>query len=149
MGRYIDWSDIVDRYPEIETLGGAAEIGETHINYAEAFIDGMLSDRFTPPFSNNNMTIKDLSIDAVYWRAGRFKFEDAASIYSMTIQTISMLRKGELNMVDSGGNVLEVGEKTMGIYSSTESYHSAFGIDDPINWRIDSDYMSDVQDSRL
>lgn len=148
MGRYIEWDDVVDRYPELNTLGGADELGPAYIDYAESFVDGLLSDKYTVPFSNNNMVIRDLAIDYVYYRAARFKFEDAASVQSAFFGVIAMIKNGDLNMVDTSGEVITGIEKIMGIYSTTESYHTAFGIDDPINWRISSDQMSDVQDSR-
>jgi hypothetical protein len=52
-------------------------------------------------------------------------------------------------MVDDQGNVVPGVAAGAAYYSSTGSYHSSFGIDDPINWRVDSGHMSDVQDSRL
>lgn len=148
MGRYINWSDVIDRYPEIESLGGSDVISSTYIVYAESFVDGLLQSHFTPPFSNNNVTVRDLSIDCVYWRAGRFKLENATEVKSGFFETIDLLKNGHLPMVDTDGNVIPGFEANPGIYSSTQSYHSSFGMDDPINWRISSDHMSDVQDSR-
>lgn len=148
MGRYIEWDDVVDRYPELNSIGGADEFGPTYVDYAEAFVDGALSDKYTVPFSNNNMTIKDLCIDYCYWRAGRFKLADAADVQSAFFGTVKMIKDGFLNLINTSGEVISGAEKVMGIHSSTESYHTAFGIDDPINWRVDSDQIDAVQDSR-
>ena len=149
MGRYIDWDDVINRYPALESLGGADELNANHIVYSEAYVDGCLSDRVTPPFSSNNLTVKDLCIDFCYWRAARFKLEDAVEVKSSYFETLEMIKKGQINMVDSAGNVLDVGEKALGFYSNTGSYHSAFGIDDPIDYSIDPYYIEDTEDSRL
>lgn len=142
MGRYIEWDDVIDRYPTLNTLGGADELSSAYIVYAEAFVDGMLADNFTIPFSNNNMTVKDLSIDYCYWRAGRFKLDDAVAVGSAFFETIKMIKKGHLNMVDESGNLLG-GEKNKGIFSSTQSYHSAFGMRPTEEQHIDEDNIED------
>lgn len=148
MGRYIEWDDVVDRYPELNTLGGADQLSSAYIVYSEAYVDALLSDKYTPPFSNNNMIVKDLCIDFCYWRAARFKFEDASMVKKTFFETIAMVNDGQINMVDDSGTLLDVGEKTLGVYSNTQSYHSAFGIDDPIYYSVDSDYIEDTQDAR-
>lgn len=148
MGRYIEWDDVVNRYPEIDTLGGSDEISSTYIVYAEAMVDGLLNSHFTPPFSNNNMTVKDLSIDCVFWRAARFKDDNATEVRSAFFETIMMLKDGKLDMVDESGNTISA-DANPGIYSTTQSYHTSFGMDDPKYWRVDSGHMADVADSRL
>ena len=147
MGRYIEWDDVVSRYPALDTLGGSDEFETTHIQYAEVFIDGMLASHFTPPFSNNNMTVRDLVIDNVYYRAGKFKLDDAEQVWSDTLYTISLLKSGDSAMISTSGDML--GLRSGGaIYSSTQSYHSSFGIDDPIDWEIDSDKAQADIDAR-
>lgn len=68
MGKYIDWSDVTDRYPEIATLQGSDEFAENYVVYAEGLVEGLLADYYTLPFSNNNLTVKDLAIEAAYFR---------------------------------------------------------------------------------
>lgn len=147
MGRYIDWSDCTDRYPEIETLAGAAELGETYISYAEAHTEGLLAPFFTTPFSDNNVTVRDLCIDCVFWRAGRLKLDDAAAVQSEWYASIDMLKDGRLRMVDSSGEVLALSFGG-GAYSTTQSYHSAFGMDCDLEWGVDVDLLQDEADRR-
>jgi hypothetical protein len=149
MGRYIEWDEVIDRYPVLNSIGGADEVSSAFIAYAEASVDGLLAGQYTVPFSSNNLTAKDLSIDYTYWMTGRFKLEDALSVYSSFHATIAMLKNGDQMMIVGSGSQISAGDANSGIYSSTQSYHSSFGPDDPLNWRIDSDWMSDVQDSRL
>jgi hypothetical protein len=66
MGRYINWDDATDRYPELNTLDDASGFSSTYIVYAEAYVDAILRTHWTSPFSNNIMIVKDLSIDYAY-----------------------------------------------------------------------------------
>lgn len=145
MGRYIDWEDVIDRYPSLNTIGGADETSSTYIVYGEAYIDAQLSNMYTVPFSNNNMTVRDLVIDYVYWRAGRFKLEDASAVQSAFFQTIAMIKKGQMAMIDADGSITGV-KKAIGIFSSTESYHSSFGMRPTIEQHIDQDLIDDERD---
>ena len=149
MGRYIDWADVVDRYPEIDTLGGADTISSTYIVYAESFLDSILSTHFATPFSQEIMIVKDLAVDCVYWRAGRFKLENAVEVKSSFFETVDFLKKGQMIMVDNEGNEVPATSVIGGIWSDTRSYHSSFGFDDPIAWSIDEDKIDDDQDGRL
>ena len=149
MGRYVDWDDVINRYPELDSLAGADELSSVYIVYSEAFTDGMLAGTYTVPFSNNNMIVRDLSIDMVYWRAARFKFEDATAVKSSYFETIGLLKNGTLTMIDDTGTIIPSLKKPIGLFSTTQSYHSAVGIDDSINWQVDSDQMGAIQDRRL
>lgn len=148
MGRYIDWSDVLDRYPELNTLGGADELSSSYIVYSEAFVDSILKSHWTPPFSSNNMIVKDLSIDYTYWRAARFKLEDAVAVKSEFYGTVEMLKSGQLTMIDESGAEIPIVRQGSSIFSTTQSYHTSFGMDDPVNWRIDSDYTTNLRSER-
>ncbi len=146
MGRYINWEDVIDRYRELNTLGGADELSSSYIVYAEAFVDGVLANHYTVPFSNNNMIVKDLAIDYCYWRAARFKFEDATAVKSAFFDTVGLIKDGQLVMIDQAGTIIEQVKKKIGLHSTTESYHSAFGLRGDVEWHIDEDQISDERD---
>ena len=146
MGRYIDWEDVIDRYPTLNTLGGADELSSSYIVYSEAFVDGVLANHYTIPFSNNNMIIRDLCIDQVYWRAARFKLDDAIGVKSSFFETIGMIKDGQIVMIDEDGTIIEQTKKKIGLHSTTESYHSSFGMRTPDRWHIDEDLLADETD---
>jgi len=146
MGRYIEWDDVIDRYSTLDTLGGADELSSSYIVYSEAFVDGLLANHYTIPFSNNNMIIRDLTIDYCYWRAARFKLEDAVGVKSSFFETIGMIKDGHIVMIDDTGTVIEQTKKKIGLHSTTESYHSSFGMDTPERWHIDQDLIEDERD---
>ena len=148
MGRYINWDDALDRYPELNTLGGADELSSSYIVYAEAFVDSALKSHWTPPFSNNNMMVKDLTIDWTYYRAARFKLENAVEVKSGFWETVEMLKNGQLTMIDETGAEVPGVNAGAAVYSNTGSYSTSFGMDDPLNWEIDADQIDDEATKR-
>lgn len=146
MGRYVDWDDVIDRYPELNTLGGSDQLSSAYIVYSEAFVDGVLANNYTIPFSNNNMIIRDLTIDYCYWRAARFKFEDATSVKSAFFDTVKMIKAGQVQMIDESGSIIPQVKQAIGLFSNTMSYHSSFGVNDPIEWHIDENNITDDRD---
>lgn len=148
MGRYIDWSDVVDRYPEIASRGGAGVISSAYIVYAETFVDGMLASHFTPPFSTNNQTVRDLSIDCVFWRAARFKDENAIQVKSDFYSVINMLKDGKMSMATVSGSIIAARNGSIG-FSTTQSYHSSFDMGESEHWRVDSSHISDIAGAKL
>jgi len=143
MGRYIEWDDVIDRYPELNTLGGADQLSSAYIVYSEAFVDGVLGNHYTTPFSNNNMIVRDLAIDYCYWRAARFKFDDAVQVKSSFFEIVGMIKKGDVVMITDSGEIVNQIKKQLGIYSSTQSYHSSFGMLPVEDQHIDESNIDD------
>lgn len=148
MGRYITWEDVVDRYPEIDTVGGADQISSSYIVYAESYLDGILATHFVTPFSQEVMIIKDLAIDFTYWRAGRFKLDNAVEVKSAFYETIGMLKAGQIALVDEDGVQIPALDSNAGIWSNTMSFSGVFGTDDPLNWGVDEDEEDYYTDRR-
>ena len=109
MGRYVEWSDVVDRYSLLDSLGGAAEVGSTYIQYCEAMVDGKLACLFTPPFSNNNLTVKDLVIDEVFLKASRTRDKTYDKVNESLMERYKGLLGGDSKMVDLAGTILSSG----------------------------------------
>ena len=84
MGRYCTSSDCIARYNRLSKIDSAqTEIDSHFISFAENELDGLLSPKFTVPFSSNNVTAKDLAIDLTYLRAGNLKFEERNSFKTL------------------------------------------------------------------
>lgn len=137
MARYIDWDDVANRYPSIKETGGAIEVGDAYISYAESQIEGALASYYTVPFSNNNQTVKDLAIELVYIRAGNLSIEETGELKKDYDKRIEDLKMGMSQMVDDSGNVImqSVGEA---IWSNTQNYNPVFGVGDIEDFQVDS-----------
>ena len=127
----ITWKDVNDRYPETAKIADATQADSAHVAYAVAEIEGRLSPRFTVPFSLNNLTARDLAIDATAARLYRYRdTEKAESIENHLAERIAALLTGAADMITADGTVIDAGIADL-IYSTTENYHPVFGMSPP------------------
>ena len=125
MGRYIDTADLVERYREVGKEIGFEEVSSAYIYYAEHDVDMHLGAVYTAPFSSNNLTAKDLSIDFAYVRMSRrARPKDAEAIHSALMKTIEKLTNGTLSMVTTSGDLLRPSLGAMD--STTKLYNPLF-----------------------
>lgn len=132
----IDWSDVNGRYPETLKLADATQANSSWVPYAISELNAKLSSRFTVPFSENNMTAKDLAIDMAFARVYRYKdSEKAKAVTEYVNEQISDLLSGKMSMMTSSGESVS---GTGGLfYSTTENYHNVHGIG-PIEYSVPS-----------
>ena len=149
MGRYITWDDVTDRYTLLVkgSYSGANEVESAFITYAENELDALLASSFTTPFSSNNQTAKDLSIDLTYCRAGNFKISERKEFKEEIMEKINMLKNGDMSMLtDSGDLITSTG--TSPTWSTTIDYHPVFGHGDDIHFEVDSAVVIDEDNDR-
>jgi len=146
MGKYIDWDDIVIRYPAIDNVGGASEIGSAWLGAVENQVEGMLATAYTVPFSNNNETMKDLCIELAYLRIGNLKIDESKTLKENFMERIKRLTSGGEAMIDSSGEVIgRVGDT---IYSTTSGYKPIFDLGEVEKWETDPNQVSDINDGK-
>jgi len=150
MGRYITWADIAARYPEIAKVGGSVEVGSAHIPFAEAEVDGLLAGVYTTPFSSNNLTARDLSIDVAYLRSNALRDPDRVQpIVDRVDRMITDLRSGRMSMVTASGDTLYgSGAPGATMWSTTMGYHPVFGADETEMFTVDSAQILDEENAR-
>ncbi len=147
MSRYIEWDDVINRYPALAKGTNAEEVSSAHIFYAEYELDGALSNYFTTPFSSNNITAKDLSIDLVYARMANLKYTDADKFRKAIQVKIDGLANGSKNMMTTGGDLLATVGNT--IWSSTKDYHNIFDHGDVLDMVQDQSQLLDEENDKL
>lgn len=141
------WDDIVLRYPSINNVGGASEVGSAWIGSVERQIEGLLAPQYSAPFSSNNETVKDLCIELAYIRIGNLKVDEAKDMREAFMERIERIKMGsEALMTSSGGVIGQVGDT---IWSSTGNYHSVFDVDNEIDWAVDSSQIENIQNAKL
>ena len=146
MGRYINWDDIVARYPSINAVGGAADVGSAWIGYVENQVDGLLSPEFSAPFSNNNITVKDLCIELTYIRVGNLKVEETTDMREAFMERINRLKDGSEGMLTNSCDiVLALGDT---VYSNTANYNPVFNLDNPLDWEVDSTLLDSLENAK-
>lgn len=144
----INYGDVIARYPEQTALKDATQVNCNYIPYAVAEIESRLAPRFTVPFSSNNVTAKDLMIDATYLAVYRFKEpKKADSVEKRINDRIDKLLAGKADMMLSDGNKLTSIGGT--IFGTTQNYHPVFGMGPIEDAVVDSSMISAEEDARL
>lgn len=130
----INWRDVNIRYPETLKIADATQADSSWVPYAIRELEARLSTAFTTPFSDNNMTAKDLTIDLAFAKVYRYKDnEKAAAVSSYVASQIADLIHGKMSMITDTGEVIQGSIGTM--YSTTEKYHSVFGMS-PVEYSV-------------
>ena len=149
MGRYINWSDVTNRYKEAVQFGGETEVGSAFIYGAEAYIDGKLAVKYAVPFANTPTLapplIRDLATDLAYYRM-TMRQESSKALGEDLAQRFKDLLAGTLVVVTGSGSLIASNSDMP--WSTTQNYHSAFGNDTPENWVPSSSQVVDERTER-
>ena len=146
MGRYAEWDNVANRYPDIAKLAGSIELGDSWLAGAEDELDARLATRYAVPLAAPIPgLIADLIVDMTYWRA-TMRQESSVVLKEFIDERLSGLVDGSIALVSSG---TVLGSSTAARASvDTAGRHTSFGPDDPINWATDQDWIDDVEDAR-
>lgn len=148
MGKYIKWDDVTNRYRMVGNGLDATQVGSSFIPYAESFIEGKLAKKFTVPFSDNNLTVKDLCIDVVYIKAGNLKLEESKELKKDINDRIAALLDEEEFMITTSGDIITASIDGT-VWSNTQNYHGTFGVGETLDFTVDSSWVTDEEDERL
>jgi hypothetical protein len=123
---------------------------ESHyILFAENDLDSRLGPYFAVPFSSNNVTATDLSIDLSYARVIIYddpkKYE---AIMGRVNGMIDDLIAGTVSMVTDSGDLI-TSSNANEAWSNTMGYHGAFGVGDFVDFQVDSSQLYDEESERL
>lgn len=149
MGRYATWSDCLIRYGDLSrvTSGDVNAAESSYIVHAENRVEARLASKYTVPFSSNNLTAKDLTIDMAYLMVMAVKDpEKTATLKELLDERFDNLLSGkEVMLTDAGVLSGFVGDT---IWSTTQGYHPTFGVGDDLDFVVSSDRMWDEEDAR-
>lgn len=150
MSRYTTWMRVTRRYKEIPKTIDATEGEAEYINPAEYEIDAMLGNTFPVPFCNTISDcppiISELATDLAYWKAAGIRSKNGKPIKDYVDERLKGLRDGTLALVSIAGTL--VPPASMGAWSNTSNFTSSFGMDDPVNWRVSSNWQQASEDDR-
>lgn len=143
----ITWEDVQRKYAELGTSTklDEREVDTYHIPYAVAELESRLSSVFATPFTEDNLTAKDLIVDLTYLRIGLGKFEKAELVQKRVDKLIADLISGEAAMVYEDGTIV----RTTRLAGSThEDYSLTFGIGDIRDAEVSELWVEDEEAAR-
>lgn len=149
MGAIITWINATARYSELDKLpnGTVGGVQDDLIAMAEAQVHGRLASRYTVPFSNNNLTARDLAIDVLFVQNVMAREpKKAAAISDSLDKRIAALLTGAAVMVVSSGTAISMVGETA--WSNTMNYHPVFGMGHVAGMAVDSSQLIDEDSDR-
>lgn len=142
MGRYINWQDVVNRYPDAAKIAGAEGVASSWLYHAEYEVDARLAPKYVTPFvtSPAPALVQDLAIDLTYYKATmRQKGSDV--IYNYIKDRFEAIITGAIAVPDA----MVAG--TLAMFNRPD-FQSAFGYDDPVEWRPSEDDLDESEERR-
>lgn len=144
MGRYIEWTDVQNAYPDWAKSVSANTVGNLWIPRAEDYVDGRLAAAgYTVPFAATPGLVRDLCIDVAYWKLA-FASEKGKELGKILEQTFKAISDGDLVITTSVGPL----GSTERAWSTHQDYPSHFGVDTDVNWQVSEEWAEDQQEAR-
>ena len=126
---YATYSDFAARYATKLTEG---EVNSHHLPFASTRLEGRLGPYFTVPFSLNNQTARDLTIDLAYLLVlQRSRDEADSEVMQRSLETrLAALVNGEQAMVTTSGETIFAHSARPVVWSTTARYRTVFDLRD-------------------
>jgi len=150
MTTYASWDQLVERYPGMAKLGGSVEVNSSFIHAAERELESALGNYYTIPFSSNNYTATDLTIELAFIRYYESHKPDwAEKKIEHFEKRIEKLIAGTMTMITTSGGAVELSSGPGGaLGSTTETYHPTFGVGAIEDMLVSSGQLLDEEDAR-
>ena len=143
MGRYINWDDVANSYPDWAKAASANSVGNLWIPRAEDEVDARLAPKYAVPFTPVPGVVRDLCIDLAYFKLA-FASEKGEKLGEILESRFKALLDGSMVLTTSAG-ALSTAERA---FSTHQDYHTAFGVDTDLNWQVSEDQAEDEQEAR-
>lgn len=147
MGSYAVWGDVVDRHSMLGNVGDSTKMEATHIQPAENEVNARLASAYTVPFSSNNITAKDLTIQLVFLRTGHLKDDNWANFKTYVDERFDRLLDGSEAMLTTSGDVLSSQDATQA-YHTHSGYKPVFDLGPVERQEVDQDLIDAEDDAR-
>jgi phage gp36-like protein len=147
---------LIPNLPQTTSAAGytaCSTVINRHIARADSIIDGYCGKRYSVPFATTPAIIGVIAEDITtyfsyrsFYKADNFnKMEDLQALKDDAFETLKMIRDGEINI--PGVSEISTTSSTM-VDGNNKDYQTFFDIDDCLNWKFNSDLVSDINDKR-
>jgi hypothetical protein len=143
MGRYIEWDDVANSYPDWARAASANSVGNLWIPRAEDEVDARLAPKYSVPFTPVPGVVRDLAIDLAYYKLV-FASDKGKTLWESLKERFESILDGSMLVTNSVG-ALSTGERA---WSTHQDYPTHFGVDSEINWSVSSAWALDQEEAR-
>ncbi len=127
------------------------------ITWSENEIDKKLCERYdvtdfkttVPPIITS--LCEQLSMGYLYRqlsRGGKESLNRGDTLIKGVMDNLNALADNKFSIVNTTGSVISSRTDRKTVLSSTNDYYPTFAEDDPLNWKVDSDKLSDIENDR-
>lgn len=123
-----------------------AEVNSDYLPFATSRLEGLLGGHFTVPFSSNNMTAKDITIDLAYLMIlQRSREPKDFEGFGRAVNTrLSALTQGAEAMMTTSGEAIFSGTAQNVVWSNTARYKTVFNLKDALHQKLPEDVRGDA-----
>src|SRR3990167_9275868 len=135
------------QYTAVYSVPGVVQsVTETFIARAGVRLEEALGAFYTTPFSSNNQTAIELTIDIARWmlQLRTSKQDDSKELGSEIENRIKELRSGMSTMATTSGAAIEPSNAANTAWSTTKDFKGVFDMRDAPEQRIDPELLDDL-----
>ena len=143
---YATYTEFQERYPTKLT---EAEVTSHFLHHASVRLETMLAPYFTLPFSANNLTAKDITLDLAYLLILQRSKDprDAESLSQGIKGRIEGLRNGTEAMTTTSGDTVYSNTGLGEIWSTTQDFKPIFDMRESAEQRVDPDRLREEKEA--
>jgi hypothetical protein len=82
-------------------------------------------------------------------RGSKDMIDRAKEIIDPVMENLKGIAEGNIDLLNTSGSIVtEMSNSSFRVLCNTDTYYNTFDEDDPLNWKVDSDKLDDIYDSR-
>jgi phage gp36-like protein len=158
MGSYANTTNMKARFPGFPQSSTTFDtVLSDNITRAESVVNASIARRYGLPFTTVPPYIITIAEDLSAGYAYRSSFmrdshntsEWQEELVDKAMDMLKEIKDGDIDLVDTSGNIISERSTRTVITSNTEDYTLAFGLDTSTSWRVDPDRLSDIATDRF
>ena len=138
MANYATLNEFLGRFPN--TRVSSTDLNDTWLTLGTTRVNEALGKCFTIPFSSNNQTAKELSIEFAYLGIlQRTRAADSDEMLQLVTERVTNICSGNAPMVTTGGDAIFATGVNNSVWSNTKGFNPTFDMRRAERQRIDPD----------
>lgn len=137
------------QYTAVYSVPGVGQtVTESFLARASTRLEEALGPYYTTPFSSNNQTAIELTIDLARWmlQLRTSKQDDSRELGAEIENRIKELRLGTSQMVTTSSAIVEPSNPSNVAWSTNQDWKNVFDMRDAPEQRVDPDQLDDADD---
>lgn len=144
MANYATLNEFIARFPN--TRVSSVDLDATWLTLGTTRVNEVLGKCFTIPFSSNNQTAKELSIEFAYLGIlQRTRAADSDEMLQLVTERVTNICSGNAPMVTTGGDAIFATGVNDSVWSNTKDFTPVFDMRRPERQRVDPDLLDELE----